>query len=136
MQHARSNALDACAETGDLYDDDSASEISLEVGAEAGPEFETQVQERLQSASVAESGPTTELGVPTAIAPQHSALRRFSKDHAVSDDIQKRFMIAVENDEKAAKKRVQDWLVRVRQACHDMLSYDLPLRDDGSCCYF
>ena len=99
------------AETGDLYDD-NASEISLEVGAEAGPEFETQVQERLQSASVAQSGPTTDEGVPTAVAPQHSSLRRFSKDHAVSDDIQKRFMIAVEDDEKAAKKRVQEWLVR------------------------
>jgi hypothetical protein len=99
------------AETGDVYDDD-ASEISLEVGAEAGPEFETQVQERLQSASVAQSGPTTDEGVPTAVAPQHSSLRRFSKDHAVSDDIQKRFMIAVEDDEKAAKKRVQEWLVR------------------------
>ena len=101
------------AETGDLYDDeDDASEISLEVGAEAGPEFETQVQERLQSASVAQSGPTTDEGVPTAVAPQHSSLRRFSKDHAVSDDIQKRFMIAVEEDEKAVKKRVQEWLVR------------------------
>ncbi len=101
------------AETGDLYDDeDDASEISLEVGAEAGPEFETQVQERLQSASVAQSGPTTDEGVPTAVGPQHSSLRRFSKDHAVSDDIQKRFMIAVEGDEKAAKKRVQEWLVR------------------------
>jgi hypothetical protein len=99
------------AETGDLYDDD-ASEISLEVGAEAGPEFETHVQERLQSASVAQSGPTTDEGVPSAVAPQHSSLRRFSKDHAVSDDIQKRFMIAVEDDDKAAKKRVQEWLVR------------------------
>ncbi|DBB09723.1 TPA: hypothetical protein ACH3X3_001361 [Trebouxia sp. C0006] len=96
-------------ETGDLYDDD-ASEISLEVGAEAGPEFETHVQERLQSASVAQSGPTTDEGVPSAVAPQHSSLRRFSKDHAVSDDIQKRFMIAVEDDDKAAKKRVQEWL--------------------------
>ena len=82
------------------------------MGAEAGPEFETQVQERLQSASVAQSGPTTDEGVPSAVAPQHSSLRRFSKDHAVSDDIQKRFMIAVEDDEKAAKKRVQEWLVR------------------------
>ena len=100
------------AETGDLYDDDNASENSLEVGAEAGPEFETHVQERLQSASVAHSGPTTDEGVPSAVAPQHSSLRRFSKDHAVSDDIQKRFMIAVEDDEKAAKKRVQEWLVR------------------------
>ncbi|DBA72665.1 TPA: hypothetical protein ACH3X2_010406 [Trebouxia sp. C0005] len=97
-------------ETGILYDDDDASEISLEVGAEAGPEFETHVQNRLQSASVAQSGPTTDEGVLTAVAPQHSSLRRFSKDHAVSGDIQKRFMIAVEDDEKAAKKRVQEWL--------------------------
>ncbi|DBA82715.1 TPA: hypothetical protein ACH3X1_006948 [Trebouxia sp. C0004] len=98
-------------ETGDLYDDDDdASEISPEMGAEAGPEFETHVQERLQSASVAQSGPTTDEGVLTAVGPQHSSLRRFSKDHAVSDDIQKRFMIAVEDDEKAAKKRVQEWL--------------------------
>lgn len=82
------------------------------MGAEAGPEFETHVQNRLQSASVAQSGPTTDEGVLTAVAPQHSSLRRFSKDHAVSGDIQKRFMIAVEDDEKAAKKRVQEWLVR------------------------
>ena len=51
-------------------------------------------------------------GEPAAVAPHHSSLRRFSKDHAVSEDIQHRFMIAVENDEKAAKTRVQDWLVR------------------------
>ncbi len=82
------------------------------MGVEAGPEFETQVQERLQSASVAQSGRTTDEGVPIAVAPQHSSLRRFSKDHAVSGDIRKRFMIAVEDDEKAAKKRVQEWLVR------------------------
>ena len=99
------------ADTGDLYDDDTASEMSLEVGAEAGPEFEAQTQERLNSASVAESGPATEAGELAAVPPQHSALRRFSKDRAVSDDIQKRFMIAVENDEKAAKKRVQEMLV-------------------------
>ena len=93
-----------------MYDDDTASEISLEVGAEAGPDFEAQA--RLQSASVAQSGPTTVEGVPSAVPPSQSALRRFSKEHAVSDDIQKRFMIAVEDDEKAAKKRVQEMLVR------------------------
>lgn len=96
-----------------MYDDDSASELSLEVGAEAGPEFEAQAeaQRHLHATSVAQSGPATASGEPAAVAPHHSVLRRFSKDHAISEDIQKRFLIAVENDEKAAKKRVQDMLV-------------------------
>ena len=98
------------AETDDTYDDDSGSEISLEVGAEAGADFEA--QQRLHAASVAQSGPATATGEPAAVPPHQSMLRRFSKDHAVSEDIQKRFMIAVENDEKAAKTRVQDWLVQ------------------------
>lgn len=98
------------AETDDTYDDDSGSEVSLEVGAEAGADFEA--QQRLHAASVAQSGPATATGEPAAVPPHQSMLRRFSKDHAVSEDIQKRFMIAVENDEKAAKTRVQDWLVQ------------------------
>ena len=98
------------AETDDTYDDDSGSELSLEVGAEAGADFEA--QQRLHAASVAHAGPAAATGEPAAVPPHQSMLRRFSKDHAVSEDIQKRFMIAVENDEKAAKTRVQDWLVQ------------------------
>lgn len=97
------------AETDDSYNDDASSEVSLEVGAEAGADFEA--QQRLHAASVAQSGPATATGEPAAVAPHQSMLRRFSKDHAISEGIQKRFMIAVENDEKAAKTRVQDWLV-------------------------
>ena len=92
-----------------MYDDDSGSELSLEVGAEAGSEFEA--QQRLHAASAADYGPATATGEPGEVAPHQSMLRRFSKEHAISEDIQKRFMIAVENDEKAAKTRVQDWLV-------------------------
>ena len=101
-----------CAETDDIYDDDTASELSLEVGAEAGPEFEAQAQAQRQlHATSALSGPAAATGEPAAAPSHQSALRRFSKDHAVSEDVIKRFMIAVENDEKAAKKRVQDMLV-------------------------
>ena len=101
------------AETGDLsmYDDDSASEVEMEAVADGPAPSQAQVQARLEHASVAQSGPTTTEGQPSAVPPHQSVLRRFSKDHAVSEDIQKRFMIAVENDEKAAKKRVQEMLV-------------------------
>ena len=108
---SRTPDLTADAEIDDSYDDDSSSDLSLEVGAEAGADFEA--QQRLHAATVAQSGPATSTGEPAAVAPHQSMLRRFSKDHAISEDIQKRFMIAVENDEKAAKTRVQDWLVQL-----------------------
>ena len=110
LQQPGANNQFSHAETDETYDDESGSELSLEVGAEAGAEFEA--QQRLHAASVAQSGPATAKGEPAAVPPHQSMLRRFSKDHAVSEDIQKRFMIAVENDEKAAKTRVQDWLVQ------------------------
>ena len=113
------------AESDDTYDDDSGSEISLEVGAEAGADFEA--QQRLHTASAAQSGPATAKGEPAAAPPHQSMLRRFSKDHAVSEDIQKRFMIAVENDEKAAKTRVQDWLVQPLSASPLEPLHSLPL---------
>ena len=94
-----------------MFDEDSASEVSLEDGAEG----QGTVQEQLEHASVAQSGPTTTEGQPAAVPAHQSLLRRFSKEHAVSEDIQKRFMIAVENDEKAAKKRVQEMLVSLHQ---------------------
>ena len=94
-----------------MYDDDSASEVEMEAVADGPAPSQAQAQARLEHASVAQSGPTTTEGHPSAIPPHHSVLRRFSKQHAVSEDIQKRFMIAVENDEKAAKKRVQEMLV-------------------------
>ena len=94
-----------------MYDDDDASEMSLEMGAEAGPAFEA----RAQAQSLAGVGPSVGPGIVGEPQKQNSGLRRFSKDHAVSDDVQKRFMIAVENDEKAAKKRVQDMLVSWHQ---------------------
>lgn len=106
------SSLCGCAEeVGELYDDDAAvSEMSLEMGAEAGPAFEA----RAQAQSLAGSGASVGPGI-VAPPPAHlTSLRRFSKEHAVSDDIQKRFMIAVENNEPAAKKRVQDMLVRVQ----------------------
>ena len=95
-------------DVGDMYDDDAVSEMSLEMGEEAGPAFEA----RAQAQSLAGVGPSVGPGIVAESQVQNSGLRRFSKDHAVSDDTQKRFMIAVENDEKAAKKRVQDMLVR------------------------
>ena len=101
-------------DVGDIYDDDTVSEMSLEMGEEAGPAFEA----RAQAQSLAGVGPSVGPGVVAEPQAQNSGLRRFSKDHAVSDDTQKRFMIAVENDEKAAKSRVQDMLVsRHKQTC-------------------
>lgn len=101
-------------DTEDVYDDDNSSEVSLEMGAEAGPAFEA----RAQAQSLAGVGPSVGPGIVAEPAAHHSGLRRFSKDHAVTDDIQKRFLIAVENDEHAAKKRVQDMLVRVTAQSH------------------
>ena len=111
------------AETGTLFDEDSASEVGLEGGAEEQGTAQQQAQARLEHASVAQSGPTPTEGQPSAVPAHQSVLRRFSKEHAVSEDIQKRFMIAVENDEKAAKKRVQEMLVSLHhpwcwQLCH------------------
>ena len=123
-----------CAETDDMYDDDASSELSLEVGAEAGPEFEA--QQHLHATSVGQSGPATATGQPSAVAPHHSALRRFSKDHSVSEDIQKRFMIAVENDEKAAKKRVQDMLVSAPNTSSEPLCPWMLQLPDLFCCHF
>lgn len=94
-----------------MYNDDSGSELSLEVGAEAGSGLEAQAQQRQHAASTAQSGPPTAPGGAAEAAPHQSMLRRFSKDHAISEDIQKRFLIAVENGDGAAKTRVQDWLV-------------------------
>lgn len=101
------------AGTEDTYDDGSGSELSLEVGAEAGGKFEAQAQaqQRQRAAATAQSGPATATGGLAEVPAHQSMLRRFSKDHAISEDIQKRFMIAVENNDEAAKTRVQDWLV-------------------------
>ncbi|KAL3159567.1 hypothetical protein ABBQ38_009981 [Trebouxia sp. C0009 RCD-2024] len=98
--------------TDDTYDDGSGSELSLEVGAEAGSKFEAQAQAQQQqhAAATAQSGPATATGALAEVPAHQSMLRRFSKDHAISEDIQKRFMIAVENNDEAAKTRVQDWL--------------------------
>lgn len=115
-------------DAADMYDDDTVSEVSLEMGAEAGPAFEA----RAQAQSLMGAGPSVGPGIVAEPAAHHSGLRRFSKDHAVPDDTQKRFMIAVENDEHAAKKRVQDMLVGVRHlfvfclssVCHLSVSTD------------
>ena len=98
-----------------MYDNDMSysSALSLEVGAEDGPEFEepAEAQRHLHAAFVAHTWPATGRREPADVGPHHSVLQRFSKDSAIYEDIQQRFMIAVENDEKAAKKRVQDMLV-------------------------
>lgn len=113
------------AGTDDTYDDGSGSELSLEVGAEAGSKFEAQAQAQQQqhAAATAQSGPATATGALAEVPAHQSMLRRFSKDHAISEDIQKRFMIAVENNDEAAKTRVQDWLVSLLPPPHPAPPY-------------